>query len=154
MEMIEFYAKIVFVNASTINSNAILLNSTSSRFPNGLGNDSGLMGKFISWHNYRGKANAQYEGFKGKRTDGRNPSNAYIPRFRNIRKQETNFLRGYAIGIGGGRGTWSDTNMIGDQLRENLLHPQLGNWNISSWMMGECVPIEQNHMRLHSDLKD
>ena len=50
------------------------------------------------------------------------------------------FLRGYAIGIGGGRGTSSNTDMIGDQLRENLLNPELGNWHISSWMMGECVP--------------
>ncbi len=44
--------------------------------------------------------------------------------------------------------------MIGDQLRENLLNPELGNWNISSWMMGETVPLEKNHVRLHKDLKD
>jgi choline dehydrogenase-like flavoprotein len=153
-DMIEYYAKIVFVNASALNTNAILLNSTSHRFPNGLGNDNSLLGKFISWHNYRGKANAEFEGFKDKMTDGRNPSNSYIPRFRNVRKQEMNFLRGYAIGIGGGRGTYSDTNMIGDQLRENLLHPKLGNWHVASWMMGECVPLEKNHVRLHTDLKD
>ena len=153
-EMIEFYAKIIFVNASALNSNAILLNSVSARFPNGLGNDNGLLGKYISWHNYRGKANAQYEGFKDKKTDGRNPSNSYIPRFRNVFKQEMNFLRGYAVGIGGGRGSAANTDMIGDQLRENLLNPVLGNWNISSWMMGECVPLEKNHVRLHTDLKD
>jgi choline dehydrogenase-like flavoprotein len=153
-ETIEFNAKIIFVNASTLNSNAILLNSTSARFPNGLGNDSGVLGKYISWHNYRGKASAEYEGFKDKRTDGRNPSNGYIPRFRNVKKQEMDFLRGYAIGVGGGRGAWSDTNAIGDQLRENLLNPKYGNWHVSSWMMGECVPVEQNHVRLHSDLKD
>lgn len=154
METIEFYAKVIFVNASTLNSNAILLNSTSSRFPNGLGNDSGLLGKFIAWHNYRGRANAQYEGFQDKRTDGRSPSHSYIPRFRNVFKQETDFLRGYAIGVGGGRGTSSDTSVIGDQLRENLLHPTLGNWHISTWMMGETVPIEANHVRLHKELKD
>jgi choline dehydrogenase-like flavoprotein len=131
-----------------------LLNSTSSRFPKGLGNDSGVLGKYVSWHNYRGKASAEYEGFKDKKTDGRNPSNGYIPRFRNVFKQETDFLRGYAIGMGGGRGTGSDTSMIGDQLRENLLHPELGNWHMSSWMMGECVPLEKNHIRLHPDLKD
>ncbi|HMH24803.1 MAG TPA: GMC family oxidoreductase [Puia sp.] len=153
-EMIEFYAAVIFVNASAINSNAILLNSTSGRFPTGLGNDNGLMGKFFSWHNYRGKGGADYEGFRDKTTDGRNPSNAYMPRFRNVKKQETDFLRGYAIGIGGGRGAGSDTHMIGDQLRENLLHPQLGNWHISSWMMGECVPVEKNHIRLHETLKD
>ncbi|MBL7857384.1 MAG: GMC family oxidoreductase [Cyclobacteriaceae bacterium] len=154
LEMMEFYAKIIFVNASTLNSNMILLNSISQRYPTGLGNDNGLLGKYISWHNYRGKASAQYEGFKDKMTDGRNPSNAYIPRFRNVKKQEMDFLRGYAIGIGGGRGAGSDTSMIGDQLRENLLHPTLGNWHVSSWMMGECVPEEKNHVRLHPELKD
>ncbi len=153
-EMMEFHANIIFVNASALNSNAILLNSTSTRFPNGLGNDNGLLGKYISWHNYRGKANAQYEGFKDKKTDGRNPSNSYMPRFRNVLKQEMNFLRGYAIGIGGGRGNSFDENLIGDELRENILHPQLGNWNVSSWMMGECVPLEKNHVRLHNELKD
>lgn len=153
-EMIEFYADIVFVNASTFNSNAILLNSTSGRFPNGLGNDNGLMGKYISWHNYRGKANAQFEGFADKVTSGRNPSNAYIPRFRNLRKQETDFLRGYAIGIGGGRWMGPDTQGIGLSLTENLLNPKHGLWSISSWMMGECVPVEENHLRLHPELKD
>ncbi|HZY80565.1 MAG TPA: GMC family oxidoreductase [Cyclobacteriaceae bacterium] len=151
----DFFAKVIFVNASTLNSTAILLNSTSSTFSNGLGNESGTLGKFVAWHNYRGKASAEYEGFKDKRTDGRNPSNGYMPRFRNVRKQETDFLRGYAIGIGGGRGTWSDTSMIGDQLRENLLNPKLNDkWHISSWMMGETVPIESNHVRLHKELKD
>jgi choline dehydrogenase-like flavoprotein len=153
-EMIEFYANGIFVNASALNSNAILLNSTSNRFPNGLGNDNGLLGKYVSWHNYRGKANAQYEGFKDKKTDGRNPSNSYIPRFRNVRKQEMDFLRGYAIGVAGGRGASSNENLIGDELRESLLHPQLGNWHVSSWMMGECVPLEKNHVRLHKELKD
>ncbi|HTE32886.1 MAG TPA: GMC family oxidoreductase [Chryseolinea sp.] len=154
LETIEFYAPVIFVNASTLNSNAILLNSKSSRFPNGLGNDSGLLGKFVAWHNYRGRANAEYEGFRDKTTDGRNPSHSYIPRFRNVRQKDTDFLRGYAIGIGGGRGKGSDTTVIGDQLRENLLHPQLHNWNVSSWMMGETVPLETNHVRLHPELKD
>ncbi len=65
----DFYAKIVFVNASTIASNAILLNSKSSRFPNGIGNDSGLMGKFLGSHNYRGKGYATYEGFLDKKQE-------------------------------------------------------------------------------------
>jgi choline dehydrogenase-like flavoprotein len=153
-EMVEFYAKIIFVNASALNTNAILLNSVSGRFPNGLGNDSGVLGKYVAWHNYRGKGNAEFDGYKDKRTDGRNPSHSYIPRFRNVLKHEMDFYRGYAIGIGGGRGKHSDTDMIGDQLRENILHPEYGNWNVSSWMMGETIPIEKNHVRLHKDLKD
>jgi choline dehydrogenase-like flavoprotein len=102
-EMIEFYAALIFVNASTLNTNAILLNSTSHRFPTGLGNDNGLLGKYISCHNYRGKGSAEYAGFSDLTTDGRNPSNSYIPRFRNLFRQDTGFLRGYAIGVGGGR---------------------------------------------------
>ena len=153
-ESMEFFARVIFLNASALNSNLILLNSRSARFPNGLGNESGVLGKYISWHNYRGKASATYDGYKDKKTDGRNPSHSYIPRFRNVKKNDMPFLRGYAIGIGGGRGNWTDTSMIGDLLRENLLNPKLGSWHISSWMMGEVVPIETNHVRLHTDLKD
>ena len=154
MQMTEYYAKIIFVNAGAINSNAILLNSTSNRFANGLGNDNGLMGKYLSWHNYRGKANAEYDGLQDKRTDGKNPSNGYIPRFRNILKQETDFLRGYAIGVGGGRPLTSTRVGIGEDLKTQLLNPHYGKWYIAAWMMGECVPIEDNHIRLSKDLKD
>src|SRR5690554_1851381 len=49
----EYFARIIFVNAGSINSNLILLNSTSSRFPEGLGNDNGLLGKYVAFHNYR-----------------------------------------------------------------------------------------------------
>src|SRR3970040_1018755 len=52
-EEIEYYAKIIFANASALNTNLILLNSVSKRFPNGLGNDNGLLGKYICFHNYR-----------------------------------------------------------------------------------------------------
>jgi len=153
-DVLEFHAKIIFVNASALNSNAILLNSISNRFPNGLGNDSGLLGKYISWHNYRGRANAEYDGFADKVTDGRNPSHSYMPRFRNVWSQDTDFLRGYAIGIGGGRGKKTDTSLMGDALRESLLNPEWDNWHISSWMMGESVPLEKDHVRLHPDLQD
>ncbi len=153
-EMVEFYAKVIFVNGSAINSNAILLNSTSNRFPNGLGNDSGVLGKYIAWHNYRGRVSAKHPGFLDKRTEGGHPSHSYIPRFRNLYKHDQEFLRGYATGIGGGRGEYSPREGIGDELRENLLSRKLGGWSLSAWMMGETIPVEQNHIRLHETLKD
>lgn len=154
-DMIEFYARIIFVNASALNSNLILLNSTSGRFPNGLGNDNGLLGKYITWHNYRGLANARVEGFEHKTTAGARPSHAYIPRFQNIKKQDRDFLRGYAIGVNAGRGTNTNTAPIGHQLRNNLLNPNLNDhWHISTWLMGECIPEKTNHVRLHPELKD
>lgn len=154
-DTIEFYAKIIFVNASTIASNAILLNSKSSRFPDGIGNDSGLLGKFLATHNYRGKGYATFEGYLDKVNDGKSPGHAYVPRFRNVFKQDTDFLRGYSIGMSGGRGKGSDTSMIGDQLRDNLLNQEYRNvWGMSSWMQGETVPVEDNHVRLSGDQVD
>jgi choline dehydrogenase-like flavoprotein len=153
-EMVEFYAKVIFVNGSTINTNAILLNSKSNRFENGLGNDAGVLGKYIAWHNYRGRISAIHNGFKDNKTSGAHPSHSYIPRFRNLIKHEEGFLRGYATGIGGGRGSFSPNDGIGDELRTNLLSRQLGSWNISGWMMGETIPVAENHIRLHETLKD
>ena len=95
----EYYARIIFVNASALNTNLILLNSTSKRFPNGLGNDNGLLGKFVAFHNYRAHILGSYEGFKDVTSVGRRPTSAYLPRFRNVKKQETDFLRGYAAGF-------------------------------------------------------
>lgn len=153
-QALNFYARVIFVNGSALNSNLILLNSQSSRFPNGLGNDSGVLGKYIAWHNYRGRVSAEYDGYLDKTTDGRNPSNGYLPRFRNLHKQETDFLRGYAAGVGGGRGMVSDKEGMGLDLKQSLLNPQLGPWHVSSWMMGETVPLERNHVRLDPALKD
>ncbi|HEX9958454.1 MAG TPA: GMC family oxidoreductase, partial [Fibrella sp.] len=102
---------------------------------------------------------AQYDGFTDKTTDGKNPSNGYIPRFRNLHKQETSgpasgFLRGYATGVGGGRGYAQNREGMGLELKEHLLNPKLGPWNVSGWMMGETIPIEKNHVRLDQNLKD
>lgn len=62
-EVIEYYARIIFVNASALNTNLVLLNSKSTRFPNGLGNDNGLLGKYVAFHNYRAGAGGTMEGF-------------------------------------------------------------------------------------------
>ena len=154
-EMTEYYAKIIFVNAAALNSNLILLNSTSNRFPNGLGNDNGLLGKFVAFHNYRATINAQYEGFLDSRTVGRIPNSAYIPRFRNVEKQETDFLRGYASGFSAGRYSHDDRSDLGENLKKGLLNPVLNNvWNMGSHMMGETIPKETNFVTLDKTLVD
>ena len=92
-EATEFFARIVFVNGSSLNSNLILLNSTSNRFPNGLGNDSGILGKYICHHNYRGWMSGKIEGFEDKYVYGRNPTDAIIANYRNLAKIDTDFGR-------------------------------------------------------------
>ena len=150
----EYYAKVIFVNASTMNTNLILLNSRSSRFPEGLGNDNGLLGKYIAFHNYRGVITAEYEGLKDRAVSARQPLASYMPRFRNLHRQETDFLRGYATEIAAARMIHTDTRGFGTELKENLLNPQYGNWMVRAQMMGETLPKETNRVSLHPEKKD
>ncbi|GLU56689.1 GMC oxidoreductase [Dyadobacter frigoris] len=152
-EMTEYYAKIIFLNASAINSNLILLNSASNRFPNGLGNDSGVLGKFIGFHNYRGRVTADYDGYLDSTTDGKRPNAAYIPRFRNVAKQETDFLRGYAASFSSNK-MGNPTDGIGESLKANLLKPESGGWTAGAQMMGETLMKETNFIALDQTQKD
>ncbi|MFD1140764.1 GMC oxidoreductase [Larkinella insperata] len=153
-QMIEFYARIIFVNAAALNTNLVLLNSTSSRFPNGLGNDSGVLGKYVAFHNYRAGISAEYDGFLDSTTEGRRPNGPYIPRFRNVYKQETDFLRGYAAGFSAYRMSKTNLDGFGTDLKANLANPTLGGWGVGSHMMGETIPKETNYVALDQSLKD
>ena len=154
-DTVEYFAKVIFLNASTLNTNLILLNSTSDRFPVGLGNDSGLLGKFIAFHNYRGVISATHEGHKDKRVDGRKPTSAYLPRFRNVYRQETDFLRGYAAGFGAEKQMDHGATTSGLDLYKNLLNVKESNfWNVNSHMMGETIPKESNCVNLDENLLD
>ena len=153
-QMTEYYANVLFLNASALNTNKILLNSTSSRFPNGLGNDNGLLGKFIAFHSYRGRVAGQYAGFADTTTSGRRPNSSYLPRFRNVIHQETDFLRGYAATFSAGRSTQSDQSGLGVDLKKRLTSNALGPWSVQSGMMGETIPKEISTVRLDPTLKD
>lgn len=152
-EVIEYKAKIIFLNAAALNSNLVLLNSKSNRFPNGLGNDSGILGTHIAFHNYRGRVEATYNGLLDSTTSGRRPGSAYMPRFRNLYQQETGFIRGYGASIHSGR---RDKLMegVGCQLKEQLQHPQLSHWNISAQMMGETIPKKESKLWLDKEKMD
>ena len=153
-EVSDYYARIIFVNAAAINTNLILLNSKSNRFPNGLGNDSGILGKYFAFHNYRARISAEYEGFKDSTTEGGRPTSAYIPRFRNVHRQETDFLRGYATGFSSGRSSFPSANGFGTTLKDNLAKKDPGPWYIGSQMMGETIPKVTNFLSLDPDKTD
>lgn len=153
-EMTEYYAKIIFVNAGTINTTLLLKNSTSSRFPNGLGNDSGVLGHYLMDHNYRASLGGVYEGFQDQYYFGRKPTGVYLPRFRNVGddKQEK-FLRGYAFAAGGSRRTGRDSiEPLGAAYKEALTKP--GQWDLWMTGMGECLPYEENKVTLSENEKD
>jgi len=153
-DIMEYYARVIFVNASTLATNLILLNSTSKRFPNGLGNDNGLMGKYIAFHNYTGTVSGEMEGFENKYYYGRRPTQPIIPNFRNVEAQEMDFLRGYASFFSASRaaGASSLGDQVGAAYKDSLT--ELGPWKIHMMMQGETIPKEENQVRLSQDKRD
>lgn len=154
-EVMEYYAKIVFVNASTLNSTLLLLNSTSERFPNGMGNDSGELGHNLMDHNYNCKVEGEYDGFADKYYSGRRPTGTYLARFRNVDSdQHPNFKRGYAYAAGGFRAPYSEASetALGEALKTDLT--QLGPWKFGFTGMGECLPYHENQVSLSKDKVD
>lgn len=151
-----FTARIIFVNASALNTNLILLNSKSERFPNGLGNDNGLLGKYVGYHNYRGYANGRLEGFKDKYIYGRNPTECILANYRNHGKHDMPFFGGYTIFSGAYRvrqeGLPEGQMQLGAAYKEALTLP--GDWYAYMYMQGEVVPREQNRVYLHPTEKD
>ncbi len=149
----EYYARVIFVNAACLNTNLILLNSTSKRFPNGLGNDNGLLGHYIMFHNYRGNVNASFEGYLDKYYYGRRPTEVFLPNYRNLRKHENlGFQRGYMSYFSASRASADQEHGIGGAWKDSLSEP--GNWFVSMGMQGETIPKFENHVRLSADQKD
>lgn len=153
-ETTEYFAKIIFVNAACFNSNLILLNSTSNRFPNGFGNDNGLLGKYIAFHNYRGTVSGSYDGPQDKYYYGRRPTQPMMPNFRNVHKQEMDFLRGYMSFYSAGRqrSYGKGEEQIGGEYKDSLT--EAGDWYVAMMMQGETIPKETNYVTLSKDKKD
>ncbi|MEQ1800181.1 MAG: GMC family oxidoreductase, partial [Lacibacter sp.] len=154
-EATEFFAKIIFVNASALNTNLILLYSTSNRFPNGLGNDSGLMGKYICFHNYRGSMNGDIDGYTDKYYKVSKPAECIVANFRNVEKKDADFEGGYVIYSGAYREKLSDKNikhLLGAEFKEAISEP--GTWGVYMYMQGETIAKESNHVRLSKEEKD
>jgi choline dehydrogenase-like flavoprotein len=153
---IEFFAKIIFLNASTLGSTHILLNSTSSRFPNGFGNGSDQLGRNLMDHQYRAGADAKVDGFDDKYYIGRRPNGMYIPRFRNVGKDKrTDYIRGFGYQGEASRSQWSRgvrEMAFGSELKEALTTP--GGWSIGITGFGECLPNPENRVTLNQNKRD
>jgi choline dehydrogenase-like flavoprotein len=150
----EYYARIIFVNAACLNSNLILLNSTSRRFPNGLGNDYDILGRCIAFQNYRGSLNATFNGPEDGYYYGRRPVSPLMPCFRNVYKQETDFMRGYLVFWGAyrDRGNENAIDPIGANFKDAM--SEAGEWGVYMSMQGEVIPKHENHVRVSKDEND
>ena len=145
----QFGAKVIFVNAATINTNAILLHSKSESFPNGLGNRNGHLGKYLAFHNYRGKVNAKFFGNLDSYYYGRRPTSIVIPNFRNINGKDVNFKGGYLTNFTAARYSSpfaAGQKPFGSAFVQQVARP--GPWMIHMYMQGETVPIKDNEVKL------
>jgi len=155
-KMTEYFSRIIFLNAGSINSNLVLLNSVSNRFPHGLGNDSGVLGHYIMTHNYRVRGQGSFAGMEDRYTYGRRPNGVYMPRFRNFgNDKQTSFKRGYALACFSGRAGWErGKNMegIGGEFKTQLTEP--GPWVFNAVAMGEMLPYKDNRVWLDKSKTD
>ncbi|MCC6724607.1 MAG: GMC family oxidoreductase [Saprospiraceae bacterium] len=151
-EMHEYHAKIIFCNASTLSTTQILLKSTSSRFPNGLGNDSGELGHNLMDHTYRVGAMGNFEGMEDMYYKGRRPNGIYIPRYWNIdeKTKSDKFVRGFGFQGGAYRPGWGGgANMdgFGEEFKDSLI-TNPGPWEFFITGFAECLPYHENKVSL------
>jgi choline dehydrogenase-like flavoprotein len=148
----EYYAKIIFLNASTLGTTHILLNSVSDAFPTGLGNSSDQVGRNLMDHHYGVGAYGSFDGFQDKYTFGRRPNGIYIPRFRNLDGgNSAGYVRGFGYQGGASRGR-ATSEGIGIELKEAVTEP--GNWGVWIGSWGEMLPYEDNRATLNKEKTD
>jgi choline dehydrogenase-like flavoprotein len=151
----EYFARVVFLCASTLNSTAMLLNSPSARFPNGLGNDSGELGHNLMDHHNGGGATAGYSGLADRYYRGRRATSMYIPRFRNVRARDAKFSRGYGYEVYTSRGSWTrgiGSAEFGASFKNEITRP--GPWQLYMEGYGETLPYHDNRTWLSSTETD
>jgi choline dehydrogenase-like flavoprotein len=151
-----YEAKIFFLNASTIPTAHILLNSRNEANPNGLCNKSDQVGRNLMDHMYalttagilpKAPTDSYYRG--------RRPTGIYIPRYRNVTEDADGYVRGYGYQGGvvrtGGK-PQAGTPGFGAEMKE-AAH-KLGPWLIYISGFGEMLPDPNNRVTLHKTRKD
>ncbi|MBN8589658.1 MAG: GMC family oxidoreductase [Rhodothermia bacterium] len=151
-----YRAKVVFLCASTIGSTAIMLNSKSRTFPNGIANGSGVLGHYLMDHHFQLGAGGKFPEFNDRYYAGKRPNGIYIPRFQNLgQEKRTDYVRGYGYQGGAGRSSWQRGNQLADfgaTLKAELREP--GDWGFSLMGFGETLPIYENRVWLDPDNTD
>ncbi len=151
----EYYSKIVFVNASALNSAWVLMNSATDIWQDGLGSSSGELGHNVMDHHYNIGASGTIEGFEDKYVYGRRANGTYMPRFANLFGDKRDFLRGYGFQGGASRTGWNreiaEMN-IGANYKDAITEP--GAWQIGLGGFGEVLPYHENKISLDKIRKD
>src|SRR5579872_2311104 len=151
----EFKSKIVFLNASTLNSAWVLMNSATDVWPDGLGSSSGELGHNLMDHHLGVGAGGTVEGYEDKYYYGRRANGIYIPKYRNLYGEKRDYIRGFGYQGGGGRQGYQHEvaeYSIGKEYKEALTEP--GPWTMSIGAFGEILPYHENKVTLDKTRKD
>ncbi|MBI5373704.1 MAG: GMC family oxidoreductase [Sphingobacteriales bacterium] len=154
-EVIEFFARLIFLNASTIGSTQILLQSVTPEFPDGMANSSGVLGHYLMDHHAGTGAIGGYSGLKDHFYYGQRPASVYVPRFRNLQQNDQAYLRGFGYENYTSRSDWTRGYQkagIGAEWKEDLTHP--GDWIVYFEGYGETLPSFRNTIKLSQEKKD
>ncbi len=155
METVEYFAPIIFLNASALQTTKILMQSKSATFPNGFANNSGVLGHYLMDHYSGPGAAAGYEILKDQYYAGQRSTSTYIPRFQNLNKQDRKYTRGFAYEVYVSRGEWTrgyNEAGTGAEWKDALSEP--GNWQAAMYAYGECLPEHKNRVYLDETKKD
>jgi choline dehydrogenase-like flavoprotein len=151
----EYFAKIVFVNASTFNSAWILMNSATDIWPDGLGSSSGELGHNVMDHHLGVGAGGTMDGYDDKYYFGRRANGIYIPRYRNLGGDKRDYIRGFGYQGGASREGWGRDiaeYSIGGEFKDALTEP--GTWQMAMGGFGETLPYHENKITLDKTVKD
>jgi choline dehydrogenase-like flavoprotein len=152
----EYFAKVVFLCASTLGSAQIMLNTKTKSFPNGIANSSGVLGHYLMDHNYNAGATATIDGFEDEYFSGRRPGGILIPNFQykpSLYKKD--YIRGYGFSGGSYRESWENNAQqkgIGADYKASLT--KVGKWKMKLGAQGEMLPRFDNFMALHPTKTD
>ncbi len=152
---VEYTAKIIFVNASALNTAWILMRSATDVWPGGLGSSSGELGHNVMDHHFRLGANGDIDGLEDKYYYGRRPTGFYIPRYRNVGNDKRDYLRGFGYQGSAGREEWGRAVAelgIGGDYKDAATVP--GGWTIGATAFGEMLPSHDNKVTLDATTKD
>ena len=155
MKTYVYNAKIIFLNASTLNSAWILMNSATDVWPDGLGSSSGELGHNIMDHHLGVGAGGTVEGYEDKYYYGRRANGIYIPRYRNHFGDKRDYLRGFGYQGSASRQSWSHDvpeYSIGGEYKDALTEP--GHWTMGIGGFGETLPYHENKVTLDKNRKD
>lgn len=151
----EYKSKIVFLNASSLNSAWILMNSATDVWPDGLGSSSGELGHNVMDHHLGVGASGIMEGYDDKYYYGRRANGIYIPRYRNLNGDKRDYIRGFGYQGGASRQGWQRDIAelsIGANLKDALSEP--GTWTMGIGGFGEILPYHENKVTIDKSVKD